>query len=135
MISGVFRTTFIVHHGHPRFKLDVPKEGSFPIPLKNIDVVRRTNKTLDVLLESRTDDNWNVDGVRELSGPWTRLTHFTIFYEKLPNGYTWFGGVLQKFRQHPVPIICGQKFGQLCRKALNKKKKRHWAIENRPTNG
>ena len=48
------------YHGHPRFIVYVPKEGSFPIPLKNIDVVRRTNKTLDVLLESRTDDNWNV---------------------------------------------------------------------------
>ena len=44
MISGVFRTNIYLHHGHPRFIVYVPKERSFPIPLKNIDVVRRTNK-------------------------------------------------------------------------------------------
>ena len=38
------------HHVQPRVKLYVPKEGSSPIPLK-IVVVRRTNTTLDVLLE------------------------------------------------------------------------------------
>ena len=80
------------HHVQPRGKLDVPKEGSFPIPLKYIGVVRRTNTTLDVLLQSRIDDDWNVDGCRELSGPWTRFTQLTISNENLPNGYMWSGG-------------------------------------------
>ena len=41
------------HHVQPRDKLYVPNErGHFPIPLKYIGVVRRTNITLDVLLES-----------------------------------------------------------------------------------
>ena len=48
-------------HVEPRVKLHVPKEG-FPIPLRFFDVVRRTNTTLDVLLESRVDDYLNVDG-------------------------------------------------------------------------
>ena len=48
-------------HVEPRVKLHVPKEG-FPIPLQYFDVVRRTNTTLDVLLESRVDDYLNVDG-------------------------------------------------------------------------
>ena len=52
------------HHLEPRIKLHVPKEESFPIPLRYIDVVRWTNTTLDVLLESRIDDNLNVDGGR-----------------------------------------------------------------------
>ena len=80
------------HHVQPRVKLYVPKEGSFPIPLKYFDVVRRTNTTLDVLLESRIDDDWNVDGCRELSGPWTRFTQFTTSIGNLPNGYMWSGG-------------------------------------------
>ena len=57
-------------------------------PLKYIDVVRRTNTTLDVLLESRTDDDWNVDGDRMLSEPWTCFTQFTILNEKPPDRYT-----------------------------------------------
>ena len=42
------------------FKLYVLTEGSFPVQVKYIDVVRRTSTTLDVLLESRIDDYWHV---------------------------------------------------------------------------
>ena len=52
----------------------VPAEGSFPVPLKLIDVVRRTSTTLDVFLENRKNDYWNVDGRRELSEPWTSFS-------------------------------------------------------------
>ena len=53
------------------------------------DVVRRTHTTLDVLLESRIDDTWNVDGGHELSVPWTRFTQFSTLNEKPPYGDTW----------------------------------------------
>ena len=39
------------HHVEPRVKLYMPKEESFPIPLKHIDVTRTTYTSLDVLLE------------------------------------------------------------------------------------
>ena len=52
------------------------------------DVVRRTNTTLDVLLDSRIDEYWNVDGDRELSWPWSGFTQSTILNEKPPHGYT-----------------------------------------------
>ena len=55
------------HHVEPRVKLHVPKEETFPIPLKYIDVTRATCTTLDVLLERRIDDYWNLDGDRDLS--------------------------------------------------------------------
>ena len=35
--------------------------------MKYIDVTRTTCTSLDVLLEKNMDDNWNVDGERELS--------------------------------------------------------------------
>ena len=48
-------------------------EDPFPIPLKYIDVVRRTKTTVDVLLDSRIADHWNVDGGMERSyGPVSR---------------------------------------------------------------
>ena len=47
-IEGVF---IYRHHTEPRVQLHVPKEESFPIPLKYIDLPRTTNTSLDVLQE------------------------------------------------------------------------------------
>ena len=66
------------HHVEPRVKLYVPREASFPIPLRYIDVTRATSTSLDVMLEKSIDDYWNVDGGRDLSDTWT----FTILDEK-----------------------------------------------------
>ena len=44
------------HHVEPRVKLYLPRQESFPIPLKYIDVSRTTLTNLDVMLESRIDD-------------------------------------------------------------------------------
>ena len=54
------------------------------LTLKHIDFVRRTNTTLDVLLESRVDDCWNVHGGREQSWPCTSNSHFAILNSKPP---------------------------------------------------
>ena len=43
-MSGSFKYR---HHGEPRVKLYSPKEESFPIPLKYIDVTRTTHTNLD----------------------------------------------------------------------------------------
>ena len=59
------------HHVEPRVKLYSPREESFPIPLKCIDVSRTAHTNLDVKQEERIDDCWNVDGSRDLSAPWT----------------------------------------------------------------
>ena len=45
------------HHVIPRVKLYVPKEESFPIPLKYTDVTRTTHTSLDVLLEEHIEDH------------------------------------------------------------------------------
>ena len=70
------------HHVEPRVKLYSPREESFPIPLKYIDVSRTTCTNLDVKQEKRIDDYWNVDGSRDLSDPWTGFTQFTLLEEK-----------------------------------------------------
>ena len=43
-------------HVEPRVKLQSPREESFPIPLKYIDVSRVTRTNLDVKQERRIDD-------------------------------------------------------------------------------
>ena len=64
------------HHVEPRVKLYSPREESFPIPLKYIDVSRTTHTNLDVKQERCIDDYWNIDGSRDLSGSWTGFTQF-----------------------------------------------------------
>ena len=66
------------HHVEPRVKLYSPREESFPIPLKYIDVTRTTHTNLDVKQEKRIDGYWNIDGSRDLSDPWTGFTQFTL---------------------------------------------------------
>ena len=75
------------HHVEPRVKLYSPREESFPIPLKYIDVSRTTHTKLDVMQERRIDDYWNIDGSRDLSDSWTGFTQFTLLEEKPPDGY------------------------------------------------
>ena len=70
------------HHVEPRVKLYSPREESFPIPLKYIDVSRSTHTNLDVKQEKRIDDYWNIDGSRDLSDPWTGFTQFALLEEK-----------------------------------------------------
>ena len=50
------------HHVEHRVKLYSPREDSFPILLKYIDVSRTTHTNLDVKQEKRIDDHWNIDG-------------------------------------------------------------------------
>ena len=82
------------HHVEPRVALYSPREESFPVPLKYIDVTRTTHTNLDVEQEKRIDDYWNDDGSRDLSDHWTGFTQFTLLSEKPPDGYMW-SGVIQ----------------------------------------
>ena len=84
------------HHVEPRVELYSPREESFPIPLKYIDVSRTTHTNLDVKQEKRIDDYWNIDGSRDLSDSWTGFTQFTLLDEKPPDGYMWSGGVIDE---------------------------------------
>ena len=91
------------HHVEPRAKLYSPKEESFFIPLKYIDVSRTTCTHLDVKQEKRIDDCWNIDGSRDLSDPWTGFTQFTLLEEKPPNGFLWSGERLTRKQQTSRP--------------------------------
>ena len=84
------------HHNEPRVQLFVPKEETFPILLKYIDVTRATHTDEDVMQEKRTDYLWNVDSNRSLSVSWKGFTKFTLLKAKLPKGHMWCGRRLTK---------------------------------------
>ena len=92
-MSGNFKNR---HHVEPRVKLFSPREESFPIPLKYIDVSRTTRTNFDVMQERRIDDFWSIDGSIDFYDSWTGFTQFTLLEEKAPDGYMWSGGRLPK---------------------------------------
>ena len=86
-IFGQFQRNYIYrHHAEPRVKLFVPREESFPIPLRYIDVTRATSKTFDVMLECRIDDigTSKKTRIQKMRG---RVSHGS----PSPEGYAWFG--------------------------------------------
>ena len=121
-MSGNFRNR---HHVEPRVKLHSPREESFPIPLKYIDVSRTTHTNLDVKQERRIDDYWNIDGSRDLSDSWTGFTQFTPLEEKHPNGYTWSGERLTRKQLTSRPEQLWEKMG----KNAKLKEKQKWSHE------
>ena len=74
------------HHNEPRVQLYVPKEETFSIPLKYIDVTSFTHTDLDVLQEIRIDDYWNVGSSRHVSDSRKGFTKFTLLKEKPRKG-------------------------------------------------
>ena len=123
-------TTFTVIMLNSESNLYVPREETFPTPLKYMDLTRETSTTLGVLLERRIDDYWNVNGDRELSSAWTGFTLFTMLNERPPDGYTWSGERLTKGKQHEGQIIFGPRFGRICPMLRNAEKNRSGLSRN-----
>ena len=117
------------HHVEPRVKLYSPREESFPIPLKYIDVTRTTHTNLDIKQEKRIDDYWNIDGSRDLSDPWTGFTQFTLLDEKAPDGYTWSGGRLTRKQQTSRPDHLWPELWKSMGKNAKLKEKQKWSEE------
>ena len=117
------------HHVEPRVKLYSPREESFPIPLKSIDVSRTAHTNLDVKQERRIDDYWNIDGSRDLSDPWTRFTQFTLLEEKPPNGYMWSGGRLTRKQLTCRPDHLWPELWENMGKNAKLKEKQKWSHE------
>ena len=116
------------HHVEPRIKLYVPREESFPIPLKYIDVTRTTHSSLDVLLEKNIDDYWNVDGEKELSDAWTGFTRFNLLNERPPDGYTWSGRRLSRKQTTSRPDNVWPDMWKHMSDAAKSKAKQKWAV-------
>ena len=77
------------HHVEPRVEFYSPKEESFPIPLKYIDVTRTTHTNLDVKQEKRIDDTGTLMAL-ETCLILGQVSHNLLYSKKkLPDGYMW----------------------------------------------
>ena len=110
------------HHSKPRVQLNVPKEETFPIPLKYIDVARSTHTDLDVVQEKRIADYCNVDSNRSLSDSFEGFTKkHSIGKKNLPRDI-WSGERLTKVQTTARPFMCGLENGAKLEKPLRNEK-------------
>ena len=117
------------HHVEPRVKLHSPREESFPISLKYIDVSRTTHTNLDVKQERRIDDYWNIDGSRDLSDYWTGFTQFILLKEKPQNGYMWSGERLTRKQLTSRPDHLWPELWRGMSKNAKLREKQKWSIQ------
>ena len=96
------------------------REESVPIPLKYIDVSRTTHTNLDVMQESRIDDDWNIDGSRDLSDSSGQVSLSSLYeVRNLEKDMCGPGGHWQNGKRHPGQIIYGQNSGEECQRTLS----------------
>ena len=80
----------------PRVKLHMPKEESFPFPLKCIDVTKNTHTSLDVMQEKILMITGTWMEKEKLSDAWTGFTRFILLIERPTDGFSWSGGRLEE---------------------------------------
>ena len=107
----------------------VPKEETFPTPLKYIDVTRSTHTDLDVMQEKRVDDCWNVDSNRSLSDSRKGFTKSTLLNEKLPKRYMWCARRLTKVQMTTRPAHVWPEVWSKIGKAAQNRGKQAWENE------
>ena len=119
------------HHNELRVQLHGPKEETFPILLKYMDVTRSIHTDLDVTREERFDDFWIVDSNRHLSDSWRGFTKLTIGTEKPPKGFMWSGRRLTKSQTTTRPDHGWPEVWTKIGKAAQNREQQEWA-EERP---
>ena len=120
---------FNCHHVVPREPLYLPKESSFPVPSKDLDVVRPKETNLDSVKENSTDDVWNIDGHRILSERPSVSTRFRILNKRPPQGCSWVDGRLTKTKVTSRPGTISLEVWSSVSKCAQKKAKRQCGID------
>ena len=112
------------HDVEPRVSLYVPREASFPILLKYIDVTRATSTSLDVMLEKTST----------IIGTLMEIENCQIRGQVSQGSLCWIDipgpeGDWPESKRPPDQTLCGQRFGKDLSEASKGKEKQKWAIE------
>ena len=115
------------HHVEPRVKLYSPREESFPIPLKYIDVTRTTHTNLDVKQASMIIGISMDLETRLILG---KVSHNLLYWKKkLPTDICGPGRDYRENSLHPSQIIYGQKIWKIMGKNAKLKERQKWSNE------
>ena len=82
----------------------VPTEEDCPLPLKYLDILRKTETDLEAYAQREIDDFWTDDNAsRELTDAWTGRVKFTILRPTPPAGKEWQDGRLTRVQATTRP--------------------------------
>ena len=130
MIFGTFQAIwFTVITWNPGSNCPCPREESFPIPLKCIDVTKTTDTSLDVLLEKASMTIGTLMEVVNCQIHRQVFTRFTLKSEKPPDGYTWSGKRLTRKQTTSRPDTLSPEMWKHMSDASKRKEEQKWAIE------
>ena len=79
--------------------------------------------------ERRIDDDWNIDGSRDLSDSWTGFTQFFLLEKKPPEGYVWSGWRLTRKQLTSRPDHSWPEIWKTMGKHAKVKEKQKWSNE------
>ena len=116
------------HHVEPRVKLYSPREESFPIPLKYIDVSR--NYSYEFGCQARETHRWLLEyrWVKRFVRSLDRF-HSILLEEKAPNGYMWSGVRLTRKQLTSRPDHLWPELWKSMGKHAKLKEKQKWSRE------
>ena len=77
------------NHEDERTELFSPEGMDLPVPIKCLDVTRRTETDSDHLADKSVEDYWVNNGTKRLSQTWRGRTVFRIRRPKPTIGYQW----------------------------------------------
>ena len=114
--EGVLESVWRMNVSSPRYapRTSVPKELTFTILTKYIDVVRQTETYLDNLEECIIDDVW------------TGSTRFCILNQRPPKGRSWVDGRLTKIHVTSITETIWPEVWSSLSKGAEKKTKQQW---------
>ena len=119
-------TSYTTIHVEPQSQTLLAERRIIPY---SYEVPRTTQTNLDVMLERRIDDYWNIDGARDLSDSWTGFTQFTLLDEKPPDVYMWSGVRLTKRQATSRPDHLWPELWTKLGRNAKLREKHKWAIE------
>ena len=124
------------HHVETRVKVYSPREESFLIPLKYIDVSRTSHTNLDVMQERRIDapHRWLLEHRWAKRFVWFLDTFHSvnsISREKLPYGYMWYGERLTRKQPTSRPDHLWPELWTKLGRNAQLKERQKWSREKR----
>ena len=116
-------------HRQARLRKFAPTEKNCPIPLKYIDITRRTETTLRDKSEACIYDCWYDSEEEKLSAPWIGRTIFNLIMIEPREGCTWVNGEeVQIMKTNRPGDIMKTEWTRLSKSRRNKEIER-WKIE------
>ena len=116
-------------HSRPRLRQFRPDEVECPVPLKYLDVHRKTSTDLSDKSESAIKDYWN-ETSKDLSSHWVGHTDLYLLRPAPPKGMKWVGGRFTKVQKTTRPDDVWPEVWPMMSKKTQQQEIKRWEKES-----